>query len=74
MDNQHRSINGCRELDAEEIELMNEIKNKGTEIEVLAAKLRDTDGIDLRWLNIAVTHLQQGLMAMTRAVARPTTF
>lgn len=27
-----------------------------------------------RWSSIAKTHLQQGLMALTRAVAQPTTF
>jgi hypothetical protein len=30
-----------------------------------------TDG---RWIAIAQTHLQQGLMALTRAVARPDGF
>ena len=27
-----------------------------------------------RWLSIGRTHLQEGLMAWTRAVAQPTTF
>lgn len=27
-----------------------------------------------RWASIATTHLQEGLMALTRAVAQPTTF
>ena len=29
---------------------------------------------DLRWLRIGEDHLQQGLMALTRAVARPDAF
>ena len=28
----------------------------------------------LRWVGIAQDHLQQGFMALTRAIARPTTF
>lgn len=31
-------------------------------------------GADERWLRIAEDHLQQGLMALTRAIARPTFF
>lgn len=30
--------------------------------------------IDQRWVSIGATHLQTGLMALTRAVAQPTTF
>lgn len=39
MENQHRKITGYRELSAEEIALMNEIKAKGAEIAVLIDKL-----------------------------------
>jgi len=39
MDNQHRKINGYRELTAEEIDLMNRIKAKGTELLQLQAEL-----------------------------------
>ena len=74
MDNQHRQIKGYRELNAEEIALMNEIKSKGAELGELVAKLRAVPDLDQRWISIGATDLQTGLMALTRVVARPTFF
>jgi hypothetical protein len=74
MDNQHREIKGYRELNADEIALMNEVKSKGVELGDLVAKLRSTEGLDQRWISIGATDLQTGLMALTRGVARPTFF
>lgn len=74
MDNQHRQIKGYRELSAEEIALMNEIKTKGAELGELVAKLRSTEGLDQRWISIGATDFQTGLMALTRGVAQPTFF
>ena len=73
MDNQHREIKGYRELDAHEISLMNEIKEQGVALGALVQKLRDLN-VDQRWVSIGATHLQEGLMALTRGVARPTFF
>ncbi|MFK8771707.1 Acb2/Tad1 domain-containing protein [Aeromonas caviae] len=110
MDNQHRKINGFRELDQAEIDLMNEVK--AAELMLLslhnkiAAHLNTQDYADdrvrvatlnaqggafytcpepspdiverhkqaepRRWLAIAKTDLQTGLMAMTRAISQPT--
>lgn len=39
MDNQHRKISGYRELTQDEIDLMNEIKAKGLELEALIKKV-----------------------------------
>lgn len=74
MENQHRKIKGYRELSAEEIALMNEIKTKGAELGELVAKLRENKGLDQRWVSIGATDFQTGLMALTRAVAQPTFF
>lgn len=85
MDNQHRQIKGYRDLSQEEIDLMNTIKSLGRVIEerVDAVQERNRIGIDqghedakeaARWVAIARTHLQQGLMALTRAVAKPDFF
>ena len=74
MENQHRKIEGYRELTQDEIDLMNEIKQKGKELGELSDKLHDTVGLDVRWIAIGNTHLQQGLMAWTRAVAKPDFF
>jgi hypothetical protein len=97
MDNQHQHIKGYRDLTAEEIALMNEVKAKAEEVGQLVEKLREkllpaveaepvqVGGETLlavgfesfeadRWLTIGQDHLQQGFMALTSAVARPTTF
>ncbi|MBP7616310.1 MAG: hypothetical protein KA756_11710 [Steroidobacteraceae bacterium] len=86
VDNQHRQIKGYRELNQAEIDLMNKIKAKGAELGDLVNELRQATGprtsdddqarpeADPRWVSIGATHLQQGLMALTRAVARPTFF
>lgn len=88
VENQHRKIAGYRELNEAEITAMNTIKLLGVEIGKIVAELRSLrtgpdgtfdlppDGIiaDQRWVSIGETHLQQGLMALTRAVARPDLF
>lgn len=85
MENQHRQIKGYRELSQAEIDLMNEIKEKGAQFESLIQKLHDNqtaiteefgtpDGEARRWISIGKTNLQQGLMALTRAVAKPEFF
>ena len=74
MDNQHRKIVGYRELTQEEINLMNEIKEKGKELGELVTKLRASSELDQRWISIGATDLQTGLMALTRGVARPAAF
>lgn len=67
-------ITGYRQLSEEEALLMNEIKGKGVELGELIDKLRQTDGLDGRWISIGETDLQKGLMALIRSVARPESF
>lgn len=88
MENQHRQITGYRELSQHEIDLMNRIKERGVELGALVETLRSyapkphepTERCagypdpDQRWVSIGATHLQEGLMALTRAVAKPTSF
>lgn len=85
MENQHRKIKGYRELDQETIDTMNKIKQKGAELEDLCTSLSvrqdaltethgSPDSEPRRWISIGKTHLQQGLMALTRAVAKPEFF
>ena len=74
MENQHRKIKGYRELSQAEIDAMNEIKAKGIELGELVEKLRQTPDLDQRWVSIGATDLQTGLMALTRAVAKPEFF
>ena len=67
-------ITGYRQLTEGEAALMNEIKKRGVELGELVEQLRATEGLDQRWISIGATDLQIGLMALTRSVARPTTF
>lgn len=74
MDNQHKKISGYRDLTAEEIALMNEIKHQGEALGELVARLAANEAVDKRWVAIGTTDLQKGIMALVRSVARPTTF
>lgn len=74
MENQHRQIKGYRELNQVEIDLMNAIKTQGEIIGRLVENMRADPSLDQRWVSIGATDLQTGLMALTRAVARPTFF
>lgn len=67
-------ITGYRQLTEQEAALMNTIKAEGERLGGLVAMLRGVEGLDQRWISIGATDLQTGLMALTRSVARPTTF
>ena len=67
-------IKGYRTLTENEIREINYIKAMGRDIEVLVTLVKSLPEVDQRWVSIGVTQLQQGLMALTRAVARPTNF
>ena len=74
MENQHKKIKGYRELDQQEIDLMNEVKEKGKGLGELVEKLRGVPGLDGRWISIGATDFQTGLMALTRSIAKPEFF
>lgn len=74
MENQHRRIKGYRELGQEEIDLMNAIKEVGMGLGDLIGELRSNPELDQRWVSIGATDFQTGLMALTRAVAKPEFF
>ena len=80
MENQHKKINGYRDLNQDEIDMMNKIKQKGVELGALVEDLQTLNAltggqaIDMRWVAIGKTDLQTGIMALVRSVAQPTTF
>jgi hypothetical protein len=74
VENQHRQILGYRDLSPEEIALMNDIKQMGVLLGDLIERLRHRPDLDQRWVSIGQTDLQTGLMALTRAVTKPTVF
>lgn len=76
MENQHKFIDGYRDLSRDEINIMNDIKRQGNSLGNFLENLKHNPDVkvDLRWLAIAQTDLQKGLMAAVRAVAQPTSF
>lgn len=71
---QHKFIKGYRDLSIEEINLMNEVKEKGKELGELVSKLESMEGLDKSWIETGKRELQLGLMALTRLIAQPTFF
>lgn len=88
MENQHRKIAGYRELSQTEIDAMNRVKTLAGGVGQLCIDMREQvqampfDTLvqraeraeALRWLDAGEMQLQQGFMAITRSIARPTTF
>lgn len=83
MENQHRKITGYRDLTQAEIDLLNKIKAKAEEVGDLLKEIpygnpgggdAPEGCADPRWFAIARTHLQEGFMALSRSIAKPTTF
>lgn len=81
-------LTGYRQLTAKDAELMNEGKRLAEQVGAYVEKLRTLHAstadrgpvetgqptVDPRWIAIGQTQLQQGFMALARAVAQPTTF
>ncbi len=81
------AIKGYRNLSQAEIDLMNEIKAAGEQLRHLVTRVQSHINSQPapevphsqvtnpgRWAALAQTDLQTGLMALTRAVAQPTSF
>lgn len=85
-ENQHRLIKGYRDLTIEEIDLMNRIKSIGSDLEKIIEEVEHRNLIvgnrseldeiaePSMWTHQAKINLKIGLMALTRAVAKPTSF
>jgi len=69
-----QAIKGYRDLTADEIELVNEIKTTANDLDELIVTMTNLPNIDQRWVAIAKTDLQKGFMSLVRAVTRPTGF
>lgn len=67
-------IIGYRQLTQEEADLMNKIKLHARNVELLIGEIQSCTNADGRWIAIGTTDLQKGFMALTRAVAKPTSF
>jgi hypothetical protein len=67
-------VKGYRELSKADVDMMNDIKQLGEEIQKRVDALMADPETDKRWVSIGATELQQGCMALTRSIARPSTF
>lgn len=67
-------IDGYRELTKADVAMMNDIKQLGEEMQKRVDALMADAETDKRWIAIGATHLQQGCMALTRSIAKPSTF
>ena len=67
-------ITGYRQLDESEILVINATKLLATTIGDYLEVLSKDPAVDQRWLSIAKTDLQKGFMALTRSIAKPTSF
>lgn len=67
-------VTGYRQLNEAEAALMNEIKAQAVQLGHLVDRLRATEGLAQRWVDLGCDQLQMGTMALVRAVAQPTTF
>ena len=80
MENQDQKIKGYRDLSQDEIDSMNKVKETAEQVGKLLSEVEALNhatgghAVDLRWVSIARTDLQKGFMALTRSIARPTTF
>lgn len=74
MKDQHKLIKGYRDLSQAEINAMNAVEAEGSRLELLIEEMRVNSGIDQHWVDIAETHLKQGIMAAVRAIAKPDSF
>ena len=74
MENQHKKITGYRDLTQGEIDMINMVEGEGFKIEEIITLLSETPALDQKWVAIAETHLQQGIMALVRSVAKPDSF
>lgn len=67
-------IKGYRTLSEMDLALINEGKELAIKIGAYCDRLAAINTTDKRWVSIGTTQLQQGFMALTRAVARPESF
>lgn len=65
------TIAGYRDLTVEEIHKVNLIKEGERQVGMLWREIDQTCDCDPRWLAIAKTELQNGFMALVRAVTKP---
>lgn len=67
-------IQGYRTLTVEEVAQVNAVKTLAHEVGMKIEAMQQVPDYDQRWVAIAKTQLQQGFMALTRAITKPEWF
>ena len=70
VENQHRKIKGYADLSVEEIDAINRIKDQLEDIAELWFEIQGEFDVDMRWMNVAKTHFEEGSAAFVKAVAQ----
>ncbi|MGI9451984.1 MAG: DUF7681 family protein [Geminicoccaceae bacterium] len=76
MDNQHQKISGYRDLGDDEVYVINSLKDLEDQLGIRLSAIENGlgehgDKEAGRWLSLARTHLETGMMFAIKAVARP---
>jgi hypothetical protein len=74
MDSEKWRALGYKDLSEAELETLARIKTQAEQFKELVASLEAVAATDKRWLAIARTHFQEGLMGLRRAVLKPDFF
>jgi hypothetical protein len=64
-------IKGYRELTEQDIEQINDMKDLEQVLLTCINAMSKVQEFDQRWVSIGRTHIEQGFMALVRAIARP---
>jgi hypothetical protein len=62
---------GDRELDAVQLSLVEQVRSLAEPCMDVLLLLRHRDSVDQHWVSIGEIRLQEALMALTRAIAKP---
>lgn len=71
MDNQHQLIRGYRDLSQEDIDTINAIKSWEASWNKIVDSMKADPSLDQRYVAIAATHIETGMMFAVKAVAQP---
>jgi hypothetical protein len=66
-----QGVRGYRDLPADDVALINAVKELQENVANVWAAIYLREGTDQRWANIAKLHLEEGISALVRSVAKP---
>jgi hypothetical protein len=66
-----QGVRGYRDLPPDDVALINAVKELQENVANVWAAIMVRDGTDVRWANVAQLHLEEGVSALVRSVAKP---